>query len=89
MKLNRSLEAFLRGYFVFDVSGITFYLYNSAIAERDRMVNDIEFTGWHLVKGWQCFFLRVAGETTMPDPCPLSLDANEPHHPASSRKSKA
>jgi hypothetical protein len=59
--MNKTLEAFLRGYLFFDVNGKKFFTYNAAREERVRTVGDVEFKGWHIFKGWRCFFLSVGG----------------------------
>ena len=58
--MNKSLEAFLRGYFLFDVNGKKFMLYNTALAYRKSVKQecDVEFIGWHIFKKWQCFYMR-------------------------------
>lgn len=56
--MNKTLEALLRGYVLFDVNGQRFYRYNTALAQRKATTGDVEFKGWHLFKGWRFFFIR-------------------------------
>ena len=56
--MNKTLEALLRGYLFFDVNGKKFLTYNAAKAERVATTGDVEFKGWHIFKGWRCFYLR-------------------------------
>lgn len=56
--MNKTIEALLRGYVLFDVNGERFYRYNSAVAYRKGIVGNVSFNGWHIFKGWRCFFLR-------------------------------
>ncbi len=58
--MNKSLEAFLRGYILFDVNGKRFWKYNDALRERKATAGDVQFVGLHIFKGWICFFLRVS-----------------------------
>ena len=57
--LRKSVEAFLRGYVLFDVNGERFYLYSSARSRRLEITGSLEFNGWHIFKGWRCFFKRI------------------------------
>ena len=57
--MNKTLEALLRGYVLFDVNGQRFYRYNTALTQRKSIIGDVEFKGWHLFKGWRVFYLRV------------------------------
>lgn len=59
--MNKTLEALLRGYLFFDVNGKKFFTYNAARAERVATVGDVEFIGWHIFKGWRCFYKTVRG----------------------------
>ena len=56
--MNKTLEAWLRGYILFDVNGTRFLRYNSALAQRKATEGNVEFNGLHIFKGWQCFFVR-------------------------------
>ena len=56
--MNKTLEAFLRGYILFDVNGKKFLLYKSALAKRQATVGTVCFTGLHIFKGWRTFFLH-------------------------------
>ena len=58
--MNKSLEAALRGYILFDVNGKRFWRYNTALAQRKATTGDVAFNGLHIFKGWVCFFLRVS-----------------------------
>lgn len=56
--MNKTLEALLRGYVLFDVNGQRFYRYNTALAQRKATEGDVLFKGWHLIKGWRIFYVR-------------------------------
>lgn len=52
--MNKSIEAFLRGYYKFEVNGRVFYLYNKALAHRKYLSSlnlDVWFMGHHVTKG--------------------------------------
>jgi hypothetical protein len=57
--MNKTIEALLRGYLLFDVNGKRFLRYNSALAERKSIEGDVYFEGFHVLKGWTGFFYRV------------------------------
>ena len=61
--MNKSIEALLRGYVLFDVNGKRFFLYNSALTERKATLGDVEFAGLHIFKGWQTFYIRFESNT--------------------------
>ena len=61
--MNKSIEALLRGYVLFDVNGKRFFLYNSALTERKATLGDVEFVGLHIFKRWQTFYIRFGGNT--------------------------
>jgi hypothetical protein len=56
--MNKNIEAIARGYVYFDVNGKRFYKYNDALAERKSIQGDVEFNGFHVFKGWRCFYFR-------------------------------
>lgn len=58
--MNKTLEAFLRGYIVFRVNGKRFLRYNSALAHRKSIEGDVKFDGFHIIKGWVIFYVRWA-----------------------------
>jgi hypothetical protein len=58
--MNKSLEAALRGYILFDVNGKRFWRYNTALAQRKATTGDVAFNGLHIFKGWVCFFSRIS-----------------------------
>lgn len=58
MKINKTLEALLRGYVLFRVNERYFLLYNSARSARLAITGDVAFDGLHIFKGWRCFFAR-------------------------------
>jgi hypothetical protein len=58
--INKSLEALLRGYILFDVNGKRFHDYNSALAERKSIDGNVKFDGFHIIKGWQYFYVRYS-----------------------------
>lgn len=60
--MNKTLEAMLRGYLLFDVNGKRYLTYNAAKAARVATIGSVKFIGWHVVKGWVCFYYR--GNTT-------------------------
>lgn len=58
--MNKTLEALLRGYVLFDVNGKKFIRYNAALAERKSTHGDVEFSGFNIyLMRWLCFFKRV------------------------------
>ena len=61
--MNKTIEAALRGYILFDVNGTRFLRYNTALAQRKATDGGVEFNGLHIFKGWRCFFYRIEGET--------------------------
>lgn len=63
-KMNKSLEAFLRGYVIFKVNDKRFYLYNTAVEYLESLPKDTaaEFAGLHVIKGYRCFYLRLTFE---------------------------
>lgn len=58
--MNKTIEALLRGYVLFDVNGKQFLRYNSAMAERKSISGDVEVNGLHIFKGWRTFFIRIS-----------------------------
>ena len=60
--MSKTLEALLRGYVVFKVNDKWFFTYNRARNERIATTGDVEFTGFHIFKGWTCFFIRFEGD---------------------------
>lgn len=56
--MSKTIEAFLRGYLLFEVNGKKFLTYNAAKAECVATTGYVEFIGWHIVKGWICFYMR-------------------------------
>lgn len=62
--MNKTVEAFLRGYIFFKVNDKVFFRYNSALAERKRIEGNVKFIGFNifyllLFNPWRCFFLRI------------------------------
>lgn len=57
--MNKTIEALLRGYVLFNVNDKRFLRYNSALAERKSIPGNVEFTGLHIFKGWRAFFIRI------------------------------
>jgi len=57
--MNKSLEALVRGYVLFDVNGERFYLYSSALNRRMEISGAFAFKGFSLFKGWRMFSMRV------------------------------
>jgi hypothetical protein len=62
---NKSLEALLRGYVSFNVSGYQFRTYNNALSFKNHMLEknclpEILFTGFHIFKGPRIFFHAFA-----------------------------
>ena len=62
--MNKTIEALLRGYVLFDVNGKRFLRYNTALAERKAIPGNVEFNGLHIFKGWRCFFARFTTGAT-------------------------
>jgi|FreactTroBogLake_1042271.scaffolds.fasta_scaffold40070_3 hypothetical protein len=60
--MNKTIEAFVRGYLFFDVNGKRFLLYHSAVSYRKTINGNLLFKGWHISKGWQGFFERLGVE---------------------------
>ena len=60
--MNKTLEALLRGYVLFDVNGQRFWRYNTALKQRKITLGDVEFKGLHILKGWRMFYLRYTTE---------------------------
>ena len=54
----KTLEAFIRGYFLFDVNGEKFLFYTSALNHRKSINGNVYFKGFHLFKGWLGFYER-------------------------------
>lgn len=68
--MNKTIEAWLRGYVFFRVNGRGFYRYNSANAyaeilqtEDDSIRVSVSFTGFHVFKGWRTFLLVYVAPT--------------------------
>ena len=59
---RKNIEAALRGYVLFRVNGIMFFLYSMALRQRKATLGNVEFTGLHIFKGWRTFFIRT-GDT--------------------------
>jgi hypothetical protein len=62
--MSKSVEAFLRGYFLFRCNGSHYLTYARAKAAMPE-VGSASFDGWHVVKGWRCFYLRLEAPDTM------------------------
>jgi hypothetical protein len=60
--MNKTIEAFVRGYLFFDVNGKKFLLYHRAVSYRKTIDGNLLFKGWHIFKGWQGFFERFGVE---------------------------
>jgi hypothetical protein len=69
VKLNKTLEALLKGYLFFRVNGKTYFRYNTALKARKRITRgDVFFDGWNiykalLLKPWVGFYRRVINPT--------------------------
>lgn len=59
--MNKSIEAFLRGYMDFKVNGKKFNTYNAAndYVKLLPLDADVSFIGWHVFKGYRSFYIRV------------------------------
>lgn len=57
--MSKTIEAFIRGYLLFDVNGKVFLLYHNAVSYRKTIDGNLLFKGWHIFKGWQGFYQRV------------------------------
>jgi len=63
--MNKSIEALLRGYVLFDVNGQRFFRYNTARNARLAIDGDVEFIGFNVfLMGWRCFFKRITKGST-------------------------
>lgn len=60
--MNKTFEALLRGYILFDVNGELFLTYNQAREKRLSIKGDVAFNGLHIFKGWQGFFVRFGSD---------------------------
>ena len=56
--MNKTIEAWLRGYILFCVNGKYFLRYNTARDARVATTGDVIFDGLHIFKGWRVFFIR-------------------------------
>ena len=56
--MYKTLEALVRGYFLFDVNGKRFLLYTPALNYRKSISGNVYFKGFHVVKGWLGFYER-------------------------------
>ena len=65
--MNKSIEAFLRGYLLFRVNGEWFFTYNRARNRRLEVAGDVSFEGFHFFKGWRVFFCRRVFMDTLPE----------------------
>lgn len=75
--MNKTIEAFLRGYIFFKVNDKVFFRYNSALAEIKSIDGNVNFIGFNilyllLLHPWRCFFLRVG---TRPTKCSRRVNA--------------
>ena len=58
--MNKTLEAILRGYLFFRVNDKYFATYTPAQRYRTTIeTGELSFEGYHIWKGWQCFFYRI------------------------------
>ena len=58
--MNKSIEAFLRGYMFFKVNNKFFLFYNSALKERKRIQGFVNFVGYNIfLRGWRGFYIRI------------------------------
>jgi hypothetical protein len=59
--MNKTTEALIRGYVLFQVNNKLFLSYNAALAARKAVpdTHSVSFTGLHILKGWQTFFMRI------------------------------
>jgi hypothetical protein len=56
---NKTIEAALRGYVVFEVNGKRYWSYNKALAARKHFTSGhVYFKGLHIFKGWIAFYYR-------------------------------
>lgn len=56
--MNKTIEALLCGYVLFDVNGRRFLRYNSAMAESKSIPGNVEFKVLHIFQGWEYFLIR-------------------------------
>jgi hypothetical protein len=58
--MNKTLEAMLRGYLFFRVNDKYFATYTPAQRYRTTIeTGELSFDGYHILKGWRCFFYRI------------------------------
>lgn len=56
---NKTIEAALRGYVVFEVNGKRYWSYNKALVARKQFTSGpVYFKGLHIFKGWRTFYYR-------------------------------
>ena len=74
--INKTLEAWARGYAAFTVNGQRFWRYGAANAYADRLQaakeETVIFMGFHVFKGWRTF---LAVYTPRPVPPPYQMHA--------------
>ena len=58
LKINKTIMAFFIGYILFNVNGKFFYRYNTALKQRKSIKGNVFFDGLHIIRGWECFFVR-------------------------------
>ena len=59
--MNKTLEAWIKGYVLFRVNDKYFLSYTPAQRYRTTITKGlIKFEGYHILKGWQGFFYRIA-----------------------------
>jgi hypothetical protein len=51
------MKALLLGYLLFCVNGRYFLRYDRALTARENAYGEILFTGWHITRGWECFYV--------------------------------
>lgn len=56
--LRRGIKALLMGYVAFEVNGRRYWTYGSGKAARERETGSVGFYGYHIWRGWECFYLR-------------------------------
>jgi hypothetical protein len=59
MSVGKTIEAWARGYVLFRVNDRRFLTYGRALAYKNATVGNVAFDGWHVLKGWRCFFIRT------------------------------
>jgi hypothetical protein len=58
--VNKTIEMWLQGYFLFKVNGKYFVKYSSALSEKNKARDSFSFSGFRLFKGWKEFYWQLS-----------------------------